>query len=69
MVTAWLRAALAAGQVKYFESDKDFPARIWYRDTDTGRIWIGYCVNSIAGEYKGWPISEEGRIAVFGRLA
>lgn len=67
--TAWVRAALAAGQMKYLEADKDFPARIWYREAEIGQIWMGYCVNSIAGEYKGWPISEDERVAVFGRLA
>ena len=61
-----MRAALTAGQLRYYEGDKDFPALIWYREPATGRLWMGYCVNGILGQYKGWPIEEEDRVAVFG---
>jgi len=64
--TRWVQAALTAGQLRYYEGDKDFPARIWYREATTGRLWIGRCVNSIVGQYKCWPGEEEERIAVFG---
>ena len=63
--TAWVQSALRAGQVKYYESDKDFPARIWYRDAATNKIWIGYCLNSVLGQYKGWPADESERLAIF----
>jgi hypothetical protein len=64
--TAWVRSALAAGQLKYLEGDKDFPARIWYFDNQSSQLWIGYCVNGVLGHFKGWPIDEEERVAVFG---
>ena len=64
--TLWVRAALAAGQYRYLEADKDFPARIWYRVPETRQLWMGYCVNGILGQYKGWPIDGEDHVAVFG---
>jgi hypothetical protein len=66
--TGWVRAALRNGQVKYVEGDKDFPKKIWYQEGPTGPIWSGLCVNSVAGEYKGWPISEDERREIFGQL-
>lgn len=63
--TVWVQAALAAGQVRYYEGDKDFPKRIWYREATTGGLWMGYCVNGALGQYKGWPIEEDERVAVF----
>lgn len=60
-----MQRALQAGQFKFHEADQDFPARIWYHDQATGQLWIGYCINSVAGEYKGWPILEDERLAVF----
>lgn len=64
--TSWVHAALAAGQYRYFEGDRDFPARIWYRHCKAGQLWMGYCINTVRGEYKGWPIEEDDRVAVFG---
>lgn len=66
VATAWVQAALAAGQIQYREGDKVYPSRIWYRDAAAGSVWIGYCINGILGEYKGWPISEDERLAIFG---
>jgi hypothetical protein len=63
--TDWLRQALRAGQLRFYEGDKDFPKRVWYRD-DAGQVWTGFCVNGVLGQYKGWPIDEEERIEVFG---
>ena len=60
----WVRAALAAGQLRYFEGDQTYPKHIWYRDT-TGQFWFGFAVNQIAGTYKGWPISEAEKRAAF----
>jgi hypothetical protein len=57
--TGWVRAALMQRQFKYLEGDKDFPARIWYREPGTGQLWIGYCLNGILGQYKGWPGVED----------
>lgn len=62
--TDWVRNAIIAGQYRFFESDQDFPKKIWYEADDT--IWIGYILNPGSGEYKGWPISERERNAVFG---
>ena len=61
--TEWVRNAIIAGQYRFVESDQNFPKKIWY-EAD-GRIWYGYCFNSVSGEYKGWPIEEDERRAVF----
>ena len=61
--TRWLQRAIAAGQYRFTEADQDFPKRVWFMTR--GRIWCGYCVNPAAGEYKGWPIDEGERRAVF----
>jgi hypothetical protein len=63
--TTWVREALRAGHIRFYEGDQDFPKHIWHCD-DTGQLWFGFCVNTVSGEYKGWPIDEEERSAVFG---
>lgn len=63
--TEWVRQALRLRQYRFSEGDKDFPKHIWYKD-DSGQFWFGFCVNSIQGQYKGWPIEEEEKIAFFG---
>ena len=63
--TSWVRAALSSKQFRFLDADRDYPGRIWYRDED-GALWIGYCINTVQGHYKGWPITEEERRAVFG---
>lgn len=62
--TGWVREALANNQIKYVEADQDFPKHIWYREV-TGQVWRGFCTNTAAGQYKGWPIQEDERRAVF----
>jgi hypothetical protein len=57
--------ALGAGQMKYREGDQIFPVHIWYHDQATEKLWMGRCVNSVLGQYKGWPSDEDERIAVF----
>ncbi len=64
--TGWVRSAIIAEQYRFFESDQDFPKKIWY-EAD-GSIWYGFCSNPGSGEYKGWPINERERDVVFGRL-
>ena len=39
-------------------------SKVWH-DAD-GQTWIGYCVNRTTGDYKGWPIDDGERRAVFG---
>lgn len=63
--TSWVKAAIQAGQYRFREGDKDFPKHIWYRDA-YGQVWFGYCLNSVLGEYKGWPIDEDEHSASFG---
>ena len=41
----------------FVESDQDFPKKIWYRVAD--QYWYGLCINTAAGEYKGWPIDKD----------
>ena len=43
-----------------------WPNRVWY-EAD-GRIWIGWCINRASGEYKGWPIDEDERNKILGRM-
>lgn len=62
--TQWVRLAIANGQYRFFEADKDFPKKIWHRAD--GRIWFGMCLNQGQGEYKGWPIEEQEWREVFG---
>jgi len=65
MATSWIRQALGLGQFRYYEGDKDFPKKLWYRD-ENGQVWFGFCMNSVLGQYKGWPIYEDERIEIFG---
>jgi hypothetical protein len=64
--TRWVQAALSAGQYRYLEGDKDFPKHVWYFEDQIGQLWRGFCFNTVLGEYKGWPIEEDERRAVFG---
>lgn len=61
--TDWVRKAIAAGQYRFSRSDKRFPKKIWF-EADS-QIWFGLCLNSEAGQYKGWPIGEQERDAIF----
>ena len=62
--TEWVREALANGYFRYGDGDKTFPKDIWYRDA-TGQFWIGRCINSVSGEYKGWPVDEVEKREIF----
>ena len=65
--TAWLREAIRTGQYRYFEGNNEgFPNRVWHEAN--GLIWVGWCINRTSGEYKGWPIEESERNAIFGRM-
>ena len=61
--TEWLRRAIRAAQYRFVEADQDFPKKIWCHERD--QTWLGLCVNTKSGEYKGWPIDEEERRAIF----
>lgn len=63
LATKWLRMAILAAQYRFVEADQDFPKRVWFEVR--GRVWCGYCVNPFAGDYKGWPIDEDERRAIF----
>ena len=56
--TGWIREAIAAGRYLFLEGDKRFPKHVWHESAD-GRLWIGRCVNSVSGEYKGWPAGRD----------
>lgn len=62
--TLWVREALTAGHYRYCDGDKTYPKHIWHRD-DERQFWSGFSVNQEAGTYKGWPISEEEKRALF----
>ena len=61
--TEWLQRAIRAGQYRFVETDQDFPKKVWCHER--GQTWFGLCINTKSGEYKGWPIDEEERRAVF----
>ena len=63
--TAWIRAAIQNQQCTFLEGDQDFPKHVWYEAEGGG--WFGYCINSVAGHYKGWPLEEEERREIFGK--
>lgn len=63
--TKWVRHALQHEQFRYYEGDKTYPKHIWYKDAN-GQHWFGFCVNGIAGTYKGWPIDEREKREAFG---
>lgn len=63
--TDWVREALMLGQLRFRDGDKTYPKHIWYRD-DAGQHWFGFCINGIAGTYKGWPVSEAEKRETFG---
>lgn len=65
LASIWVRAALSTGQYRFLDADRDYPGRVWYRDSN-GMVWAGYCINTIQGHYKGRPSSEEKRRAYFG---
>lgn len=56
--TRWIREAISAGRFLFVEGDKRFPKHVWH-ETPDGRTWIGRCVNSEQGEYKGWPAAPD----------
>lgn len=56
--TGWIRKAISADRFLFVEGDKRFPKHVWHWDQD-GRTWIGRCVNSVQGEYKGWPATPD----------
>lgn len=62
--SAWVRAALRKGQLRYCDGDSTYPKHIWYRDS-AGQYWFGFAVNQTAGTYKGWPITEAEKIEAF----
>lgn len=66
IATEWVRAAIRSGQCRFYESDQNFPKKVWYEAG--GQIWMGERINDGLGEYKGWPIFEEERDEVFGRM-
>ena len=66
MATEWVRAAIRLGQCRFYESDSNFPKKVWYEAK--GQIWRGECINAGLGEYKGWPICKEERDEIFGRV-
>jgi hypothetical protein len=61
--TGWVQDAIRRGQFRFVDGDRQFPKHIWYEADGQG--WFGFCVNSAAGQYKGWPMNEEEYRAYF----
>ena len=64
MATDWLQMAITAGQYRFVEADREFPKKVWFEGS-WPRSGVDICVNPTAGEYKGWPIDEDERRAIF----
>ena len=45
------------GRYRFREGDDLFPKHVWFRVG--GQAWFGFCINSTAGEYKGWPLEDD----------
>ena len=52
--TNWIQQAISDGCFVFEEGDRRFPKHVWRGDADRGG-WVGRCINSEQGEYKGWP--------------
>lgn len=68
--TQWCRIAIRNKQFDPVDWQNGFPRHIWHKD-ESGQYWKGFLTNSGAGDkpvaqYKGWPISEEGKNEIFG---
>lgn len=63
IATGWVRQAIADGNCKFPQGEKRYPKKIWIEADDT--IWVGLCINSELGQYKGWPSNKEERDAIF----
>jgi hypothetical protein len=61
--TGWVQSAIRSRQCRFYQGDINFPKAIWHQAD--GQIWMGYRTNDGLGEYKGWPIEEEERDAIF----
>lgn len=64
--TGWIREAISAGRFLFVEGDKRFPKHVWHEDAD-GQSWVGRCVNSVQGTYKGWPAAPDEVAALEGK--
>lgn len=62
--TDWLRRAISAGQYVFQEGDQRFPRKVWFEADN--QYWMGSCVNTAKGEYKGWPITGDEYREIFG---
>jgi hypothetical protein len=55
-LTAWLQAAIRTGKVsELFEGE--FPRYAWHRDGDI--VYEARLINSVAGQYKGYPLNAD----------
>ena len=62
--TEWVRQALRQERFRFYEGDQTYPKHIWHQD-ESGRYWFGFCINGTTGTYKGWPIDEAEKRAIF----
>lgn len=52
----WIQLAIKAGNYVFVESDQKYPKKVWFEAA--GKRWCGVCINTAAGEYKGWPSND-----------
>lgn len=52
----WLQQAIKQRNYFFVEADQKYPKRVWVEAA--GEFWCGICMNTAAGEYKGWPADD-----------
>ena len=52
----WLQQAIRQKHFAFFETDQRYPKKVWFEAS--GKLWCGVCINTAAGEYKGWPSND-----------
>jgi hypothetical protein len=68
--TSWIKAAITNQQFNPLIWDGEFPREVWHKDSG-GQYWFGRLTQRGAGgdtkaEYKGWPVSQEEWVEIFG---
>jgi hypothetical protein len=61
MLTGWIKEAIRRGVVSE-EFQGDFPAVVWYLDTERDEVYRAELTQRTTGEYHGYPIKHPPRV-------
>lgn len=56
-IESWLRQAISLGQVSAYRDQDTYPRYVWSKHHD--QWYEARLVNAVAGDYKGYPVTEE----------